>query len=145
MLLESIERAGKGNRKNLEEHLKNKKKTKKNTIGTELKLFFHKEVKAQKKMQDLRLLIFLAARGREGICCQRGFKAKSSRHCCIHLWESRKCDLYRSKLAKERDLKWEAMNDSPDSGPSPMENRLSRDLGSRCSFSPSPPTVLPIL
>lgn len=115
------------------------------TMRTELKLFFHKEVKAQEKMQDLRLLIFSATRGGEGICCQRGFKAKSSRHCCIHLWESRKCDLFRSKLLREHDLKWEAVNDSPDSGLSPMENQLSRDLGCCCSFSPSSLTVLLIL
>lgn len=73
------------------------------------------------------------------------FKAKSSWHCCIHLWESRKCDLFRSKLLREHDLKWEAVNDSPDSGLSPMENQLSRDLGCCCSFSPSSLTVLLIL
>lgn len=85
-------------------------------MRTELKRFFHEEVKAQEKMQDLRLLRFSATRGGEGICCQRGFKTKSSRHCCIHLWESRKCDLFRSKLLREHGLKWEAVNDSPDSG-----------------------------
>lgn len=75
----------KGNIRKWRELLKNRKK--KPTMRTELKLFFHKEVKAQEKMQDLRLLRFSATRGGEGICCQRGVKAKSSRHCYIHLWE----------------------------------------------------------
>lgn len=35
-------------------------KKKKLTMRTELKRFFHKEVKAQEKMQDLRLLRFSA-------------------------------------------------------------------------------------
>lgn len=59
-----------GNTKNWGELLKNRKKKKKLTMRTELKRFFHKEVKAQEKMQDLRLLRFSATRGGEGIWLQ---------------------------------------------------------------------------
>lgn len=110
----------------------------------ELKLFFHKEVKSQEKMKDLRLLIFSTTRVGEEISCQAGTKAKSSGHCCIHLLESRKCDLFRSKLVSKCNFKWEAMNDSLGPGSSPKQQRLSRDLGC-CRFSSSSLTVLLIL